>query len=91
MIQNLGTAWGSVRSKCIRYTGTRMYKYMKLTGYTLYVLFLSLTIILSYQGLRLSKGRYDETFAGEDVNYKRWAFVRVRQAKNQISVCINLD
>ena len=23
--------------------------------------------ILSYQGLRLSKGRYDETFAGEDV------------------------
>ena len=22
--------------------------------------------ILSYQGLRLSKGRYDETFAGED-------------------------
>ena len=26
------------------------------------------SIILSYQGLRLSKGRYDETFGGEDVN-----------------------
>ena len=25
------------------------------------------------------------------LNYKLWALVRVRQAKDQISVCINLD
>ena len=70
MIQNLGTAWGSVRSKCIRYTGTRMYKYMKLTTGVIPIsqLLLATGVVLRKaaidRGVQLATGRYGCRYRG---------------------------
>ena len=37
--------------------------------------------ILSYQGLRLSKGRYDETFAGEDAIWSPYSKLQINQVE----------